>query len=239
MAVYLASDLHGANDIWKLKHAPELLEPGDFLIVCGDFGLVCTDEELAAAADDPASSLRVYWYRWLAGQSWTALFIDGNPENYPLLAALPEEHWHGGRVHWIAPNICHLMRGEVFDLDGASVFTMGGASSHDVSCRLEGVSWWPEELPSYAEIDDAQTTLEGLGWRVDYVVTHTQPQRVAAEALWPKAPYPEDRLMSWLAYVDDRIECKRWYSGHIHVDANVGERHTVICDRIVRLGEPV
>lgn len=71
--------------------------------------------------------------------------------------------WNGGRVHEVMPHVLHLMRGQVFDIDGLSIFTMGGASSHDREWRTEGESWWPEELPSDAERTESLPAL-GHAW---------------------------------------------------------------------------
>ena len=60
------------------------------------------------------------------------LFVDGNHENFTRLNSLPIEEWHGGRVHKIREHVIHLMRGEMFDLDGKMIFTFGGARSHDI-----------------------------------------------------------------------------------------------------------
>ena len=69
----------------------------------------------------------------------------------------------------------HLLRGQIYDIQNQSFFTMGGASSHDISggilepddpqfkqkCRRLNQSgalyrvnhhfWWKEELPSEEE----------------------------------------------------------------------------------------
>ena len=42
------------------------------------------------------------------------------------------EEWHGGHVHKIREHVIHLMRGEMFDLDGKKIFAFGGARSHDI-----------------------------------------------------------------------------------------------------------
>lgn len=60
------------------------------------------------------------------------MFVDGNHENFDKLYQYPEKDWHGGRVHEIRPNVLHLMRGHVFDIQGHSFFCMGGAMSHDI-----------------------------------------------------------------------------------------------------------
>ena len=53
-----------------------------------------------------------------------------------MLSAYPITEWNGGKVHKIADNIIHLMRGQVFDIDGIRFFTMGGASSHDIDAGV-------------------------------------------------------------------------------------------------------
>ena len=50
-----------------------------------------------------------------------------------LLDEYPVEQWHGGNVHKIRPHVIHLMRGQVFELQGRTFFTMGGAQSHDIA----------------------------------------------------------------------------------------------------------
>lgn len=96
-----------------------------------------------------------------------------------MLAELPETEWCGGHVHIVRPNILHLMRGEVFDIDGTTVLAMGGAASHDREWREEGKSWWPEEMPNAAEMDRCRRSLDRAGWNVDYVVTHEAPADLA------------------------------------------------------------
>lgn len=239
MALYVTGDLHGGNEIWKLdafaQDEGRALTKDDYVIVCGDFGLAEGAPALGLGEDPDSADLHAYWLRWLDEQPWTTLFVDGNHERFDLLGKLPEEAWRGGRVRRLAPSVLHLMRGCVFDVGGAAVFAMGGASSHDRDARTEGVDWWPEELPGFDEMDQAEAALDRAGWKVDYVVTHAQPQRVAAEAMLPRHPHTQDRLTSWLAWVDERLAYKHWYSGHLHVDKRVGERHTVVFSQVIRL----
>ena len=101
--------------------------------------------------------------------------LTGTTRTIAYLAELPETEWCGGRVHIVRPNILHLMRGEVFDIDGTTVLAMGGAASHDREWREEGKSWWPEEMPNAAEMDRCRRSLDRAGWNVDYVVTHEAP----------------------------------------------------------------
>lgn len=48
------------------------------------------------------------------------------------LNEMPIEYWNGGKIHRVRPSVIHLMRGQVFNLQGKMFFTFGGASSHDI-----------------------------------------------------------------------------------------------------------
>ena len=71
-----------------------------------------------------------------------------------------------------------LCEGQVYQIDGKSFFTMGGAESYDKQFRIQGISWWPQELPSEKEMREARANLLGQGMKVDYVVTHCLPTSV-------------------------------------------------------------
>lgn len=210
--IYLTGDTHGAIEIGKLSRANlavERVEPGegDFVIILGDFGLVF--------APDGQSAEERWWLKWLDEKPWTTLFIDGNHENFARLNALPEEGWRGGRVHRVSESVLHLMRGQIFEIDGRSFFTMGGATSHDRQFRKEGRSWWPEELPSEEELARADAALDGCGRRVDYVLTHCAPTLVQGRI---NPTFLPDRLTEYLQHVRDTTAFHRWYFGHYHID---------------------
>lgn len=101
-----------------------------------------------------------YWseeifYDFLGKQEHTVLFIDGNHENFDKLNSYSVETWCGGRVHKVLDNVIHLMRGEVYNIEGNTIFVMGGGYSIDKYRRTEGVSWWLQEMPSEAEYQNA------------------------------------------------------------------------------------
>ena len=88
----------------------------DYLIVCGDFGFIFRNNEAEREFLD-----------YLETKPYTICFCDGNHENFPAIFSYPKEKWNGGYVHRIRKNVLHLMRGQVFEIDGRKVFTMGGA----------------------------------------------------------------------------------------------------------------
>lgn len=174
MAIYVTGDVHGRAEYGASRFAfrswplGRTLTRDDVVIVAGDFGFVWD-----------GSNAEKYWLDWFESKPWTTCFVDGNHENYHALAELPVREWNGGLVHEARPHVLHLMRGEVFDVDGLTVLAMGGATSNDRQYRKEGRSWWHEEMPSEEEMWQCRTSLDRVGWKVDYVVTHEAPADLA------------------------------------------------------------
>ncbi len=175
--IYATGDLHGNTLRFQPQYFPEQtkMTKDDYMIVCGDFGCVWNGDK----SDDPQLDR-------LEVLPFTVLFVDGNHENFDALNEYPVEQWHGGKVHKIRPHVIHLMRGQAFELQGRTFFTMGGAQSHDIAdgildmgspnfyerydnlrrnrgqFRINHISWWREELPSDEEYAGTRQTLERL-----------------------------------------------------------------------------
>ena len=227
--IYVTGDTHGSHDFGKLrrfaaKH-PRLTKE-DYLIVSGDFGGVwyekTLDEDLKPYEELP----------------FTVLFVDGNHENFDLLNSFPVETWHGGKIHRIRPHILHLMRGQIFEIEGKTFFTFGGGTSIDKYMRREGVSWWRQEVPSYAEFDEAVTNLSRCGHRVNYVITHSCDEKSLYTPLLSTVSksmtvYPDNVM---LMEFERTIEYDHWYFGHYHLDGYVSDRKTALYQDIVQIG---
>ena len=229
--IALTGDIHGEIDIRKLKQRSKFCNftKEDHLIICGDFGLVWDN-----------SKNDLWWREWLAQMPYITLFVDGNHENFDLLNEFPEEEWHGGRVHRISDSIIHLMRGQIFEIDGKTFFTMGGAESHDKEYRKEGKSWWAGELPTLEEYTEAQHNLEQHGNKVDYILTHCVPTTIQKEMisrLWDHT-YQQNELTDFLEWVWQTVSFEKWYCGHYHMDITslTEPRLRVLFDDIIGLG---
>lgn len=225
MSIYITGDTHIPIDIHKLntKNFPEQnqLTKNDYLIICGDFGGVW---------DNSPSDM--YWLRWLNEKTFTTLFVDGNHENFDLLNSYPIEIWHDGKIHRIKENVIHLMRGQVFEIDGKKIFTIGGASSHDKEHHNDGVSWWDDELPNDSEYVEVLDNLDKHNWKVDLVITHCVADSVLRElADW----YEHDRLTNFLETVRQSLDYKQWYFGHYHIDKNINNKNIAIYNNIKKI----
>ncbi|MGI6110432.1 MAG: metallophosphoesterase family protein, partial [Eubacteriaceae bacterium] len=120
--IYITGDCHGNYSRFARENFPQQdsMTKDDFMIVCGDFGL-WEDSPRENKVMDALQDL-----------PFTILWVDGNHENYDLIRTFPVQKWHGGNVQFIRPNVIHLMRGQVFEIDGYSFFTFGGANCHDI-----------------------------------------------------------------------------------------------------------
>lgn len=230
MAIYFTGDIHGSLDIGKLSTAG-LAQAGvkptgkDYLVICGDFGLVWNWRG--------QDSEERYWLRWLDGKPFRKiLFVDGNHENFERLNAYPVEEWRGGLVHRVADKVLHLMRGQVFDIEGVRLLALGGARSIDRAWRTEGKSWWPQEMPDEGELAQAEAALDACGRRVDAVVTHCAPTMVQYRL---NPAFEPDPLTDYLEHLRGTVAFDRWIFGHYHLDRDFAGGFSALYERIVRL----
>ena len=221
--IYITGDIHGDHDIHKLNTTwfPEQKEltKDDYLIVCGDFGLIW---------DDQPSKKEIHWLKWLEDKPFTTLFVDGNHENFNRLCSYPVTEWHGGKVHMISDSIIHLMRGQVFDIDGKKFFTMGGAECHDKEWRTYGVDMWREELPSDEEYAEAERNLDACGWEVDYVISHRCPTSV--QDIRFGFGYHVNKLTDFFETLRNKLIWQKWYFGHYHTDEDFWDMRAIFQD---------
>ena len=236
MAIFVCGDIHAdISHISKraMKKQNIKLTENDYLIILGDFGGVWYYPESRFYKQD------VYLQKWLSKQPWTTLFVDGNHENNDLLNQYPIEVWNGGNVHHIVKDkIIHLMRGQIFNIDGQTIFTMGGAQSHDMEIRQEWINWWRAELPSFQEYETAINNLEKNNWKVDYVLTHCCSSSGAKELLQEKYNSADESLLeAFFEGLTKNLTYDRWYCGHYHMNKNISNNTTVLYHKIIPLGE--
>lgn len=206
--IYVTGDSHG--DYFKFSQIEEktILTQYDYVLICGDFGFIFSNSPLEKRLLDE-----------LAKKEYTILFIDGNHENFPALNKFPVEEWNGGKIHRIRPNIIHLMRGQVFTIEGKTFFTFGGAFSTDRGFRRLHESYWDEEIPNSDEINEARANLEKVGNNVDYVITHTLPaSTIRLLGYYIDDKMPDKHFTDFLDEVRTTVKYKKWFAGHFHKD---------------------
>ncbi|MFL0198593.1 metallophosphatase [Clostridium sp. WILCCON 0269] len=223
--IYVAGDTHIPLDIEKLDednfNSQKSMTKEDYVIICGDFGGIWNN-----------STEELNWRKWLEKKNFTTLWVDGNHENFELLNKYPVTKWNGGKIHRISDSIIHLIRGQVFNIAGLKFFAMGGGESIDKYNRVEGKTWWREELPSKDEYEEALDNLDKNNWNVDFVITHTASIEIMKQMCWIKENNP---LNTFFNMLQTELNYKHWYFGHFHDDIDIDEKHTLVYEKIIRI----
>ena len=75
--------------------------------------------------------------------------------------------------------------------------------------RVNGVSWWPEEMPSQDEMDEGIQSLEKENWKVDFVMTHDGTSSV--KAFVSHGAVKPDELNVYLEEIKQKLYYKKWF----------------------------
>lgn len=249
--VFITGDTHGRFERFVLDDVfrKNRLTREDYVIICGDFGGVWYNDYRHEKNLDNLAEL-----------PFTILFADGNHENYDLLETYPTGEWYGGKVHFIRKNVLHLMRGQIYDIEGKSFFVMGGAACHDIrdgvldvasphfeedfyrlrrrraQFRIKGVSWWPQELPTENELAEGWESLCARGKQVDVIISHCAPTKIQRDIVRKlrNDSYRENVLTDFLQKVHDECTFQEWYCGHYHKEMRFGKVR-VLYEEVLRL----
>ncbi len=212
--IYVTGDIHADQARFKTK-AMKPLKKGDTLIVCGDFGFIW---------DGSKNEQKVL--KWLEKRPYQILFVEGTHDNLDMLAEYPQGSFSGGSARRISSNIFQLLRGEIYHIEDVDIFTFGGGESPDMDDRIEGISWWRNELPSKEEIAYARQNLESHGNKVDYIITHS-PSSVVNSFL-DMDHMRTDQLGAFLDGVSREVQYKQWYFGRYHFDKVIPPLHHAV-----------
>lgn len=224
--IYITGDMHGEDARWYDRQLRQL-KAGDTLLICGDFGYVWS-----------GSKREKKDLEWLGSRPYAIGFLDGTHENFDLLNTYRQTVWNGGRVHRISGTLFHLIRGQIFTIEGQRFFVFGGGESPDKEIRLEQRSWWREELPSPAEMAEGAENLDEAGLQVDYILTHEPPSMVKSAVLLRSGHTDRvSKLNGYLEEIDRSCAFRHWYFGSIHEDRTITPKHTALFRRIIPAGE--
>jgi hypothetical protein len=172
-----------------------------------------------------------------------------------MIAEYELEIWNGGKVrHIIRDKVILLERGQVFTIEGKTFFTFGGARSHDIQggildkntpnfvelkkkairnelpYRVIGESWWSQELPSEDEMQEGRINLERVKYKVDYVITHCMSTNIQKLLIKDGS---SDVLTDYFEELEQKLQYKRWYSGHYHINEDIDDKHTILYKKVI------
>lgn len=220
--IYITGDTHG--DISRFEgSAAKKLRKGDTLIVCGDFGFIWNGDRQEQKILEK-----------LGKKKYNICFIDGSHENFELLSSYKVVEWNGGKAHRISGNLFHLMRGQVFTIEGMTVFTMGGGESPDIDIRYENNSWSKAEIPTREELLEGAENLERHKCKVDFVITHEPPVKIKSFLrLRDNETASVTGLNNYFEELSDACDFRCWFFGSMHLDKFVSSTHIAVFQNIV------
>ncbi len=216
--IYVTGDTHGSYRRLRRFFSRTAVTLDDTLIVLGDTGLNYYGDERDTPHKKSAARLPL-----------TLLCLRGNHDRHP--AGLPDnraEKRFGGLVYAdeAYPNLLFAEDGEIYCMEGHTVLAVGGAYSVDKRWRLtHGYNWFSDEQISSACMRQVEHRLDGVGWQVDTVLTHTCPLRYEpAEALYQHIDQSEvdKRMEKWFDTIEARLTYRQWLCGHFHIDKQIG-----------------
>lgn len=234
MKTFVLGDMHGgqAGDTEKLKGFGKELSKDDVVINLGDFGFIWYHDKHPKRKKDDA------YLKWLSSQNYTFAFVDGNHENFDLINNSPIVEKWCGKVNEVYPGIYRLRRGEIYNINGKSIFVLGGAMSNpnQKEGNYEGKGkfkkeklqkvWWEQEIPSKEEFEYSLNNLKKHNFKVDFILTHTCASETIKDIFHKTGTADYNRLSDpvsiFLDSVLDKVEFKEWHFGHHHQDVDLG-----------------
>jgi predicted phosphodiesterase len=220
--IYITGDIHGDRKrlSWlKLRN----LKEGDTLIICGDFGFLWDN-----------STAEQNYLMSLGNRKYNICFIDGTHENFDLINNYEISQWNGGKVHKIHGNLYHLMRGQVYEIEGRKIFTMGGGESSDIDIRRDVNAWSKDEHPTQEELLEGAENLEFTGYDIDIIVTHEPPLKVKNFLnLNDPSEFRVSALNAYFEELSQNCNFRKWYFGSLHLDKFISVTHRAIFKDVV------
>lgn len=216
--IYVTGDTHGELSCFD-NPLIRKLKRKDSLIICGDFGFLWDNTE------DERKNLK-----YLSKRRYQILFVDGTHENFDLLNSYPIVDYKGGKARKISNNIYYLMRGQIYEIDGKTVFAFGGGESPEKELRMQMGKWWKQEMPTLSEMRDAFENLKKHGLKVDYVISH-EPSAYVRNMIDHKSDI--NSVAAFFDGLEKNITFTKWFFGSQHIDRKITSKHYALFDSVI------
>lgn len=224
--IYLTGDIHGDLSRFKNKNIKKL-KKNDTLIICGDFGFIWNGSK---------KEKRIL--KKLGKKKYNILFVEGCHENYDLLYNYPTEEYCGGTVRKISGKLRQMVRGSIFTIDGVKIFAFGGGQQYEKDIRKQNNTYWPQELPTQEELNNALSNLKENDNEVDYIVTHEPPEFIKDFIEDNYNLISTNEMNTTFNNIAKNCKFKRWYFGKCHKNKVIPPRFECVFTNIVKLDTP-
>ena len=201
MKIIVCGDIHCD---WSSLNVMINRQKPDIILQCGDWGWWPHFHDLKLGL--PTKPFDQFGVK---NHKTKIFWCPGNHENWDDIDS------HGPDIFEVQKDIFCCPFGTTLDLPtGERVLFVGGADSIDKDSRIEGHSWWRQEIITQREMYNLPDV------EIDIVVSHTVPSvfTKAFEDLFPFSINFKSNDPSCLALdiVLEKYQPKKWFSGHFH-----------------------
>ena len=192
--IIIMGDIHGQFGL--VNHVIDTLPKDSIILQVGDFGWWPRFHNKIRTSSD---GRMIDWNQYSLNTKGIPLYwCDGNHEDFEDL-----EH---REFNDVMKNVYWMKRGSVLQLpDNRKVLFMGGARSIDMAYRVQGLTWFPQEMISYKEIENLPDE------KIDIIISHTAPLE-----FYIGSRYEDDPNRKVLSYLLEKYQPKIWAFGHFH-----------------------
>jgi hypothetical protein len=225
--IYVTGDTHGDSGRFT-DSVFRKIKKRDTLIICGDFGFIW---------DGSKREKRIL--KWLGKRRYDVLFVDGVHENFDELEKYEVEKWNGGQTRRISGKLRHLMRGNVFEIEGKRILAFGGGHRDEEVRDVEGRC-----SPSEQEFGAAMSSLEKHKFKIDYIVSYEPPTMIAEFMALGKntndtlCQGASEALNHYLDEINTKSDYRYWFFGRHHINKIIPPRYFALFDDVINADEP-
>lgn len=223
--IYITGDTHG--DLGRFSQSTaKKLKQNDNLIICGDFGFIWNGSEQETKI---LNSIGKHKYK--------VFFVDGKHENFDLLNKYKIIDRFGGKIRHISGNLFHMIRGQIYTIENKNIFTFGGGESPDKDIRISSGTWWPQEMPSSTEMQNALENLKSYNQKINYIITHEPPAFI--NKMMYRNHNEINQLKIFLDFISKEIEFEKWFFGCTHINRKITFKYYSIFNDIIPVEKPL
>lgn len=177
----------------------------DYILQCGDFGWWPHMHGVAEKRRSGQPKAKPFNQFGIENHDTKVFWVSGNHENWDDLHCItdytPLETQDG---------VTYCPFGTVLELQGKNILMVGGAESVDKEWRVEGQSWWRNEIISQEDMDNLPDC------DIDVVISHTAPRNWVEAVNWGFTMKNSDPSTFALQLIFERYRPSQWFSGHFH-----------------------
>ncbi len=215
---YITGDTH--RDFKRVQRFCERMgtTKDDVLIILGDAGInYFLDERDNDLIKNVISKLSI-----------TLFCVHGNHEVRPDSLPWTDIGWLNDNPvckDTRTDNLVYAINGIPYMFNGYKTHVIGGAYSVDKHYRMaNGLKWFPDEQPSDEFKQELEDYFDKTGWQADIILSHTVPLKyepIEAFLSVVDQSTVDRSTEEWLNTIEDRLDYKKWYAGHFHVDKKI------------------